>query len=302
MNWPAVGGQTAQIADSIVASTPSRWRSASGALLKRPQSAVAFGLLLLIVVVAILAPLLAPYDPDKPFYDAILAAPSAHHLLGTDSIGRDLLSRLIWGSRTTIEVGLLAVAIGLGIGTTLGVIAGFIGRQVDNVIMRIMDIMLAIPGILLAMAIVAILGPSLGNAMIAVGISSVPTFTRLVRGATLAAKSREYVQAGYSFGSSRTKIIVQHIVPNISSVLIVFSTLSMGVAILDTAGLSFIGLGAQPPTPEWGSMLSDGKDYLTQAWWLATFPGMAITLVVLCVNLLGDGLRDVLDPQTQPRQ
>lgn len=264
---------------------------------ERPVSLASLIFLVIVVLVAIFAPTLSPYDPTKPFSDAVLSAPSSAHWLGTDSIGRDVLSRLIWGTRVTVEVGLISVTIALVAGSAVGLLAGFFGGKLDNALMRVMDIMLAIPGILLAMAIVAILGPGLYNAMIAIGIASTPTFARLVRGATLSVKTRDYVLASYCFGARRDRIMLRHILPNIANTMIVFSTLNLGVAILDTAGLSFIGLGAQPPTPDWGSMLNDGKNYLTQAWWLATFPGLAISLVVLAVNLFGDGLRDALDPR-----
>jgi peptide/nickel transport system permease protein len=252
----------------------------------------------ILVLIGIFAPLLAPYNPEELFYESILEGPSKEHLLGTDSIGRDLLSRLIFGVRVTLTVSMLAVAITFFLGTLIGLVCAYVGGWVDNVLMRIMDILLALPSIILALAIVAILGPSLTNAMIAVGIASIPGFSRLIRGAALTIKSSGFVEASRSIGSSHSWILRRQFLPNVAGVLLVYTTLFIGVAILDTAALSFIGLGAQPPTPEWGTMLSEGKNYMYDAWWLSTFPGLAITLVVFAVNLLGDALRDIFDPKS----
>lgn len=254
--------------------------------------------LLLIAIIGIFAPIIAPYNPEKPFYDALLQPPSKEHLLGTDAIGRDILSRLVYGVRVTLTVSTLAVLITFVIGTFIGLICAYVGGLVDNILMRIMDILLALPSILLALAIVAILGPSLTNAMIAVGIASIPGFARLIRGAALSIKSSGFVEASRSIGSSHSWILCRQFLPNVTGVLLVYTTLFVGIAILDTAALSFIGLGAQPPTPEWGTMLSEGKDYIYDAWWLATFPGIAITAVVFAVNFLGDALRDIFDPKS----
>ncbi|MEH7347588.1 ABC transporter permease [Gottfriedia acidiceleris] len=253
--------------------------------------------LLLIVLIGIFAPFIAPYNPEKPFYDAILQAPNKEHIFGTDSLGRDVFSRLVYGVRVTLTVSTLALGITLVAGTFIGLISAYVGGLVDNILMRIMDVLLALPSIVLALAIVAILGPSLTNAMIAVGIASIPGFARLTRGAVLTVKFSDFVEASRSIGSSNSWILRRQILPNIFGVLLVYTTLFIGVAILDTAGLSFIGLGAQPPTPEWGTMLSEGKQYINDAWWLATFPGLAITAVVFSVNFLGDVLRDVFDPK-----
>jgi peptide/nickel transport system permease protein len=254
--------------------------------------------LIFIALVGIFAPLLAPYNPAKPFYESVLEPPSKAHLLGTDAIGRDILTRLIYGIRVTLAVSTLAMLITFTIGTFIGLICAYIGGWVDNILMRIMDILLALPSIILALAIVAILGPSLTNAMIAVGIASIPSFARLTRGAALSIKSSGFVEASRSIGSSHSWILRRQFFPNIFGVLLVYTTLFIGGAILDTAALSFIGLGAQPPTPEWGSMLSEGKEYLYDAWWLAAFPGVAITAVVFAVNFLGDALRDIFDPKS----
>lgn len=262
----------------------------------KAKYSVAF--LLIVVLIGIIGPWLAPYDPAKPFYEALLQEPSAGHLLGTDAIGRDVFSRLLHGTRVTLMVGIMAVSITFVIGTLIGVTSAFIGGVLDNVLMRIMDILLAMPSIIMAMAIVAILGPSLTNAMIAVGISAIPSFARLTRGATLSVKSSGYVEASRALGSSNGWILLNQILPNIMSTLLVYTTLHIGIAILDTAALGFIGLGAQPPTPEWGTMLSEGKEYIYDAWWLATFPGLAITAVVFAVNILGDAARDIFDPKS----
>jgi peptide/nickel transport system permease protein len=267
-------------------------------LSKDKRAVVCILFLSILALIGIFAPLLAPYNPEELFYESILEGPSKEHLLGTDSIGRDLLSRLIFGVRVTLTVSMLAVAITFFLGTLIGLVCAYVGGWVDNVLMRIMDILLALPSIILALAIVAILGPSLTNAMIAVGIASIPGFSRLIRGAALTIKSSGFVEASRSIGSSHSWILRRQFLPNVAGVLLVYTTLFIGVAILDTAALSFIGLGAQPPTPEWGTMLSEGKNYMYDAWWLSTFPGLAITLVVFAVNLLGDALRDIFDPKS----
>jgi peptide/nickel transport system permease protein len=267
-------------------------------LSKDKRAVVCILFLSILALIGIFAPLLAPYNPEELFYESILEGPSKEHLLGTDSIGRDLLSRLIFGVRVTLTVSMLAVAITFFLGTLIGLVCAYVGGWVDNVLMRIMDILLALPSIILALAIVAILGPSLTNAMIAVGIASIPGFSRLIRGAALTIKSSGFVEASRSIGSSHSWILRRQFLPNVAGVLLVYTTLFIGVAILDTAALSFIGLGAQPPTPEWGTMLSEGKNYIYDAWWLSTFPGLAITLVVFAVNLLGDALRDIFDPKS----
>ncbi|GAA0345376.1 ABC transporter permease subunit [Bacillus carboniphilus] len=267
-------------------------------IMKDKRAVVCILFLFVVALIGIFAPILAPYDPEELFYDAMLQGPSMEHLLGTDPIGRDILSRMIFGVRVTLTVSLLAVAITFFLGTLIGLVCAYVGGWVDNVLMRIMDILLALPSIVLALAIVAILGPSLTNAMIAVGIASIPGFSRLIRGAALTIKSSGFVEASRSIGSSHGWILRRQFLPNVSGVLLVYTTLFIGVAILDTAALSFIGLGAQPPTPEWGTMLAEGKNYMYDAWWLATFPGLAITLVVFAVNFLGDALRDIFDPKS----
>jgi peptide/nickel transport system permease protein len=246
---------------------------------------------------ALLASWIAPYDPFLPATDAVLQAPSWAHPFGTDELGRDVLSRVLYGSRISLEVGVVAVSIAMVVGTVLGLIAGFNGGVWDMVIMRGTDVLLAFPGILLAIAIVATLGPSLVNVMIAVGIGAVPVYARTVRGSTLSVRYLEYVEAARAAGATTGRVLGRHILRNIAAPILVLATLGVGLNILIAAGLSYIGLGAQPPTPEWGAMLSSARQYLRDAWWAAVFPGLAITSAVIGLNLLGDGLRDALDPR-----
>lgn len=250
-----------------------------------------------LVAVAVLADRLAPYDPIRVTPDAALQAPGSKYLLGTDLLGRDILSRLIHGARISLRVGLVSVGIAAMAGTTLGLLAGFYGRWLDLVVMRLIDLMLAFPNVLLALAIIAILGPSIFNLMIAVGISATPGYARLVRGSVLSTKENVYVEAAVAVGAADGLIIWRHILPNVLAPIIILATLGMAGAILTGAALSFLGLGVQPPTPEWGTMLSDGRNYLRKAWWVTTFPGLAIMITVLAINMLGDGLRDALDPR-----
>ena len=266
--------------------------------LRKNRLAVVGGVLLaMFLFVAAFAPWIAPRDPlDQDLY-ARLSGPSARSWFGTDDFGRDILSRVIFGARVSLRIGLAAVAIALGTGTLIGLVSGYRGGVLDLVLMRLMDMMLAFPSILLAIVVVAILGPSLQNAMLAVGIVSIPVYARLVRGLVLTIREHDYVTAARAIGAGDARIILTAILPNCVAPLTVQSTLGMAGAILDAAGLSFIGLGAQPPTPEWGAMLSGGRDFILTAPWLLTFPGLAILLTVLSLNLLGDGLRDALDPR-----
>lgn len=253
-------------------------------------------ILFIVLVMTLFAPLIAPFEPNALVNDRRLG-PSAEHIMGTDEIGRDTFSRVVFGGRVSLRVGVLAVLIGASIGTLFGMFAAYVGGWVDSLIMRVVDVMLAFPGILLALVIVAILGPSLNNVMIAVGIEFIPAFVRTVRGATLSVKEEEYVTAARAVGARSGRIIGRHILPNVVSTVIVLGTLAIGFAILAAAGLSFLGLGAQPPTPEWGSMLASARSYLRESPHLAIFPGAAIMLVVLSLNLLGDGLRELFDPR-----
>jgi ABC-type dipeptide/oligopeptide/nickel transport system permease subunit len=265
---------------------------------RRNRGAV-LGLLVVGVLVlgAALAPVLAPHDPTHTDADRLLRAPGRAHLLGTDQYGRDVLSRILYGASASLQVGIIAVGIAASGGLLLGLLSGYYGRWVDLVVMRVIDVMLAFPSILLALGIVAVLRPSLNNVMLAIGIAGVPVYTRLVRGQVLATKALAYVEAARTAGCPDTRIIGRHILPNIVAPVIVVATLGVAGAILTGAALSFLGLGAQPPSSEWGAMLSDGRNFLRQAWWVTTFPGLAITVTVLAINMVGDGLRDALDPR-----
>lgn len=249
------------------------------------------------IIVALLAPWIAPYDPYNIHLPDKLQLPSWEHWMGTDDKGRDLLSRIIYGTRLSLLIGIAAVTIGAVFGILFGLIAGYYGGWLDAIIMRIMDILLAFPGILLALAIVSALGASLINVMIAVGVFSIPMFARIVRGSTLTVRKLEYIDSIRTLGGSDLRIILVHILPNIMSPIIVQVTLRLATAILSAAGLSFLGLGAQPPSAEWGALLSSGRDYMFSAPYLALFPGLAISTLVIGFNLFGDGLRDALDPK-----
>jgi peptide/nickel transport system permease protein len=236
-------------------------------------------------------------DPIRTAAPEALLPPGANHLLGTDQFGRDVASRVVYGARISLTVGLVSVSIAVLLGTPLGLLSGFYGGRLDAFVMRMMDVLLAFPGILLALAIVSILTPGLTNVMIAVGLAAVPAYARLMRATTLATREFLYVEAARAMGGRDLFILARYVLPNVVAPLIVTATLGLGTAILSAAALSFLGLGSQPPTPEWGRMLSEGRDYLREAWWISTFPGLAIMATVLAMNLLGDGLRDVLDPR-----
>lgn len=264
---------------------------------KQKIAMIAGAFLILLFLVAILGPTIAPYSMEEPDYDHILALPSMAHWAGTDEFGRDILSRILVGTKISLSVGISSVLFSAFLGTLLGLLSGFYGKWVDTIIMRIADVLLAFPGILLAIGIIAILGPGLGNVVIAVAIFGVPIFARIVRGSTLALKNTVYVEAARSVGAKNKRIIYKHIFPGTFSTIIVYFTMRIGSAILTASSLSFLGLGAQPPTPEWGAMLSSGRNYLNTAPHVALFPGLAIFLTVLAFNLFGDGLRDALDPK-----
>ncbi len=266
-------------------------------LLRDRGALAALVILLLIVASAVLAPLLPLANPILVDSPHALYSPGSPYLFGSDQYGRDVFSRVVYGGRISLLVGPIAVLIALVPGVAVGLIAGYYGRWVDTVLMRIIDVMLAFPGILLALGIVAVLGPSLTSLMIAVGISTIPTYARLTRASVLSARENLYVDAARVVGAPDLSILLRHILPNVVAPIIVISTLGVGAAILVAATLSFLGLGSQPPTPEWGRMLSEGRQYLREQWWIATFPGLAIMLTVLALNVLGDGLRDVLDPR-----
>jgi len=266
--------------------------------LKRRKGAI-FGLIViaLFIVLAVFASLIAPFDPAAQSWSAVRKAPSALHWLGTDDVGRDNLSRVIFGARASLLAGVISVGIALSVGVPVGLIAGYLGGWIDALIGRVTDAMLAVPFLILAIALAAFLGPSLRNAMIAIGISTTPIFVRLTRGQVMAVKVEDYVEAARAIGNPRWRIALFHILPNILPALLVQATLSIAAAIIAEAALSFLGLGQQPPAPSWGSMLNSAQRFLTNAPWMAIWPGLAIFLTVLSFNLLGDGLRDALDPK-----
>lgn len=253
----------------------------------------------LLVLSALLAPYLAPHDPNLQDWKIRLQPPSAAHPFGTDEFGRDLLSRALYGGRVSLVAGIVPVLIGASAGTLIGLVAGYMGGWWDQALMRLLDVLLAFPMIFLALAIVGTLGPGLLNAMLAVAVVSLPGYARLVRGQVLALRERDFVVAAQAAGATHGRVLLRHLLPNILSPLLVQATLSVGSAILTTASLSFLGLGTQPPTSDWGEMLASGRQYLPEAWWLAVFPGLFVMLAVLSVNLVGDGLRDYFDPKTK---
>jgi ABC-type dipeptide/oligopeptide/nickel transport system permease subunit len=291
---------TNEIIEDVIAppAEPGFWTE-SWYQLTRNRAAMA-GLIIIafFALIAIFAPVVAPKDPLEQTISARLTAPFTDgYILGTDDLGRDLLSRIIYGGRISLIIGVVSVGISLVIGVALGMAAGYFGGWVDRIIMRVIDIMLAFPYILLTIVIVAILGPSLMNAMVAIGISQMPRYARVIRASVLAEREQDYVLAERSLGTGNMELMFRTILPNSLSPTIVQATLGVGEAILSSAGLSFLGLGAQPPTPEWGLMIASSKQFITSAWWVVTLPGIAILLAVLGFNLLGDGLRDILDPR-----
>jgi peptide/nickel transport system permease protein len=275
--------------------TPAR--IAVNRFMRRPAAVAGLVVIVIFVIAAVLAPLIAPFDPIATSWSAIRKAPSAAHWMGTDENGRDVLSRVLFGARASMLAGVVSVLIAAGIGVPAGLLAGFTGGWIDAVLSRVVDAMLACPFLILAIALTAFLGPDLTNAMIAIGVSTAPRFMRVARAATLEVGSADYVQAAWSLGARGLRVAVRHIAPNIVPPLLVQASLSLAAAIIAEASLSFLGLGQQPPSPSWGSMLNAAQRFLTQAPWLAVFPGVAIFLCVLSFNLVGDGLRDALDPR-----
>ena len=266
-------------------------------LARRPPAVMAAGVVLAFILIALAAPQLAPYDPITPNVLAVRRPPSDVHRLGTDEVGRDVLSRLIWGARASLLAGVIPVTIAVAVSIPLGLLSGYAGGWVDGLIMRINDAMLAIPFLIVAIALAAFLGPSLTNAMIAIGIAALPTFLRLARGTVLAIKTEEYVEAAHAVGGSHLRIAFRHILPNMLPPLFIQSSITVAAAIIAEASLSFLGLGQQPPAPSWGSMLNAAQRYLSQAPWMALYPGLMIFVIVMALNVLGDGLRDALDPR-----
>lgn len=279
----------------------SQWSITWRALRRDPLAMTGLATFLFLVVVSIAAPWVAPYSPTEIDRKNLLEAPNAVHLWGTDDMGRDVLSRVIWGGRESLKVGVLAIVIGVASGSVVGLISGFYGWWVDSIIQRCVEIMLAFPNILLLLTIVAVLGSGLSTVLVALGISSIPRFARLVRGSVLATSQLEYVTAARLVGAKNGRIMFRHILPNVIPPIIVYGTVGLAANILSTAGLSYIGLGARPPSPEWGALLNSGRLLIRDAWWMSAFPGLAVFLAVLSVNLLGDGLRDALDPKLRRR-
>ncbi|MEJ0075888.1 MAG: ABC transporter permease [Alphaproteobacteria bacterium] len=272
-------------------------RRALRRLWRRKGAVVGLIVVALFVAIAIFAPLISPYDPAAQSWTAVRKAPSWAHWFGTDDVGRDVLARVIFGARASLLAGVISVSIALAVGVPLGLISGYLGGWVDALLSRITDAMLAVPFLILAIALAAFLGPSLGNAMIAIGVTTTPVLVRLTRGQVMAVKVEDYVEAARAIGNPRWRIALFHILPNILPALLVQATLSIATAIIAEAALSFLGLGQQPPAPSWGSMLNSAQRFLTTASWMAIWPGLAIFLTVLSFNLVGDGLRDALDPK-----
>ncbi|MCP3688765.1 MAG: ABC transporter permease subunit [Gammaproteobacteria bacterium] len=270
---------------------------------ENPGAVAGLYFVVLVLLMAIFADVIAPYDPTEQNRDALLQPPvwqeggSWDYIIGSDAVGRDLLSRIIYGARFSLFIGAMVVTLSMSAGIMLGLLAGYFRGRVETSIMRIMDVILAFPSLLLALGLVAILGPALINAMIAIAIVLLPHFVRLTRSSVIVEKTKEYVIASRLAGASHMRLMINTILPNCMAPLIVQSTLSFSTAILDAAALGFLGMGAQPPTPEWGAMLAEAREFILRAWWVVTFPGLAILLTVLSINLMGDGLRDALDPK-----
>ena len=275
----------------------SPWARAWRRLRRRRGAMVALGVVLLFIAMAVLAPWIAPYDPIKTNFMLVRKPPSWLHWFGTDEVGRDVLTRVVWGARASLSAGLVSVGIALGAGVPLGLLAGYAGGWIDTLLSRLVDAMLAIPFLILAIALSAFLGPSLSNAMIAIGVTATPVFVRLTRGQTLQAKVEDYVEAARAVGNPHWRVALVHVLPNIVPPLLVQASLAIAGAIIAEAALSFLGLGQQPPAPSWGSMLNTAQRFIAQAPWMAFWPGFAIFCAVLSFNLLGDGLRDALDPR-----
>jgi peptide/nickel transport system permease protein len=284
-------------APPVLRQSPTPWTAARRRFLRSGTGIAGAVALVLVTLGAIFAGQVSPYNPTRQDFRVEHEPPSPAHLMGTDEFGRDVLSRVIWGAQASLQAGATAATIALLVGLILGMVAAYYGGRADNLIMRTMDVVLAFPYILLAIAVVAILGPGLRNAMIAIGIVYVPHYARIVRGAVLSVRARDYVEAARALGARDGRIMWQHVLPNTLAPIIVQTTLNVGSAIIDTAGLSFLGLGTQPPTPDWGNMLSAGRSYVIDAPWIATFPGLAILVTVLAFNLMGDALRDAFDPR-----
>jgi peptide/nickel transport system permease protein len=280
-----------------ISTSAASWRQVLGLLARRPLAVMGAGVLTVMVIIAIAGPALAPHGINDVDVDNILEGPSGAHWFGTDQLGRDVLSRTLVAARASLRVSAVSVGLALIVGVALGLIAGYYGRGLDAVVMQCMDVLFAFPAILLAIALVAVIGPGTGGAMIAIAVVYTPIFARLTRASVLSVREAVYVRASISIGSPDRYVIAVHVLPNVAAPIIVQASLSLGFAILAEAALSFLGLGIQPPQPSWGYMLFDARGFLEQAWWIGFFPGLAILLTVLSFNLIGDSLRDVLDPR-----
>lgn len=285
--------------EDILTPRPSRWKETRDIILKNKLTLVGFVIVALIVAIGVLSPLIAPYDPNLMNMPERLAAPSGTHLFGTDEMGRDILSRIMYGARISIVVGVVIVLCSAVIGCFLGSLSGYAGGKMDQAVMAVTDMILAFPSMVLALALTAAMGPGLVNTMLAVIIVRIPMYTRLMRGQVLVQKEQQYVRAAKTFGERPFLIVLRHIVPNCLTPLMVQMTLGIGDAILIASSMSFIGLGAQPPTPEWGAMISTARIYAIDQWWYAAFPGLFILITIMGFNLIGDGIRDILDPRSR---
>lgn len=296
---PGAGKTTRRLTPALSVSKEGLFWTTWRLLRKSPVGMVGLAMALILVAVAIFAPLLARYDPIALDMAHKLLPPSSQYWFGTDELGRDVYSRIIYGSRISVEVGAIVILIGSTLGIAIGSVAGYVGGRTDEIIMRVTDMFLAFPSLILAIAVATVLGPGMTNAMIAIAATWWPWYARLVRGQVLSVKQHEYVEAARAAGAGHLRVLFRYILPNCVAPIIVQVTMDLGYAILTTASLSFIGLGAQPPTPEWGSMISAGRTYLMNYWWYPTFPGIAIFFSVLGFNLLGDALRDIFDPRAR---
>lgn len=285
--------------ETAVAVRPSRWKEIWEIALRNKLTLTGFIIVGLVVLVGLLAPVLAPYDPNLMDIPTRLQGPSSAHPFGTDEMGRDILSRVMYGARISIAVGVIIVAVSAAIGVVLGSLSGYFGGKIDQAVMAVTDMILAFPSMVLALALTAAMGPGLLNTMLAVIIVRIPMYTRLMRGQVLVQKEQQYVRAARTFGEKPFWIVARHIVPNCLTPLMVQMTLGIGDAILIASSMSFIGLGAQPPTPEWGAMISTARVYAIDQWWYAAFPGLSILITIMGFNLIGDGIRDILDPRSR---
>jgi peptide/nickel transport system permease protein len=287
--------------NSRVLVRPARRPSALARILHNPLSLAGVLLIGALIVLAVIAPFIAPYDPIRSDLSVSLAPPSRAHLFGTDQLGRDILSRILYGTRISLRIAILTALIATAIGAPMGIVTGYFRGRLDDLLMRVTDMFMAFPRLILAMAIAAALRPTLENVIIAISLAAWPAYARLARSVTLGLREENYVEAARAIGAGSPRVLARHIFPGVLSPMTIQVSLDMGGIILTAAGLGFIGFGAQPPTPEWGVMISEGRHHITQQWWISTFPGIAISLVVLGFNMLGDGIRDVMDPRLRTR-